>query len=166
MAHWDTWESRVRYIETQSGLSRRALSLAAGLSASTIGNTLRREQRGEPVSFDGPTIAKIAKAGSVDAGWFATGQGKPDVEYEPEIQPSGAADTQAIGEVTNVDVTCPEPGIGEEFQSVTNGKYDWSNNGHAGTGLLSFRVLDESGATYCQTGVIWSRDRPGGDLCS
>jgi len=54
--------------------SRRSLSLAAGLSASHVGQLLR-ERLGKRPSVD--TISALAAAAGVDPQWLMTGEGSP-----------------------------------------------------------------------------------------
>ena len=45
-------------------------------------------------------------------------------------------------EVTNVDITCPEEGIGPGVISITNGKYEWTEDGDVGTGTMQIVLWD------------------------
>ncbi len=99
MPEWDTLRKRIEYILESRQKSLRQLCLDAGLAESTIGNALRREDSGKRVSFEGDTLAKVAKAASVDVGWLNTGEGKPEPDY---VAPSPVPDVlELIRRVAN-----------------------------------------------------------------
>ena len=79
---FDTWEKRFAWIQRYRGMSLSKLSLEAGLSRSTVGNAIRREQDFGKASFDADTIAKVAKAADVDVRWLTTGEGSPEPTQE------------------------------------------------------------------------------------
>lgn len=54
-------------------------------------------------------------------------------------------------EVTNVNIVCPEDGIGPGVTSTSNGKYSWSADGAHGSGQLAIVAKDASGVVLCNS---------------
>lgn len=73
------FQKRIEWILEHRGMSRRSLSLRAGLSQAHVGMILRGEV-GEEVTLR--VVHAIADAGRVDRNWLSTGDGDPDLSSE------------------------------------------------------------------------------------
>jgi hypothetical protein len=62
-------------------------------------------------------------------------------------------------EVTLVDFTCAEPGIGPGVTSTANAKVDWSTAGDQGDGVFNLVVRDGTGIVLCQSSYEVEYDR-------
>ncbi|MEZ4376225.1 MAG: hypothetical protein R3B07_35805 [Polyangiaceae bacterium] len=62
-------------------------------------------------------------------------------------------------EVTNVNITCPEPAVSTGAYSIQNGKYSWSTDGSSGSGSLNLKVYDGNDALLCQSTYSASAQR-------
>lgn len=80
LADVTTLADRIEWILASRGTSARALSLAAGLSQSHVGQ-LKRGQLSSQVAAG--TLAAIARAAHVDPHWLQTGEGSPEVTTSP-----------------------------------------------------------------------------------
>lgn len=77
----ETVADRIRWILETRGLSARALSKRAGLADGHVSMILRGLV-GKGVTAE--TLAQIARAGGVNAGWLATGEGSAlDAPHDP-----------------------------------------------------------------------------------
>jgi len=87
-----TLSQRLTYARKLRKMSRRSLSLAAGLSSSMV-SQIERGEIGDP---RGTTVQALADALSVDAGWLLAGLGEQpgpaDEGQEPSRSGPGAAD--------------------------------------------------------------------------
>ena len=68
----ETLRERLEYARRLRNLSRRALSLKAGVAQALVGQ-IERGARSDPY---GSTVAALAAALGVDAGWLLTGDGE------------------------------------------------------------------------------------------
>jgi hypothetical protein len=62
-------------------------------------------------------------------------------------------------EVTVIDVTCPEPGIGAGVTSTMNGKAQWSEDGSSGDATVNLVVRDVDGVVLCQSSYAVEYER-------
>ncbi len=69
-----TYRERINWIRATRGLSLRALSLAAGLSHSTLGNLVRDEADGTGRQMDAETARSLAEFAGVSIEWLLTGE--------------------------------------------------------------------------------------------
>lgn len=72
-----TIAGRLELLMSWYGVSGRALSRRAGLHELHIGQFMARARRDARHSLSVETIAAIAKAAGVRAGWLAFGEGEP-----------------------------------------------------------------------------------------
>lgn len=88
----DTLESRLQWIvEHRHEFSNLVqLSLAAGLSHSTIHNLVKKERTQGRISPRSETLAKIARAANVPLDWLASGIGSPASSAEIDPEPAHA----------------------------------------------------------------------------
>lgn len=78
MTDLSTYAARLRHARDIAGLSRRALSLRAGLAPAHV-SMIERNPGADP---NGTTTAKIAKVLGIDARWLLTGEGPPPTAEE------------------------------------------------------------------------------------
>lgn len=79
---------RLDWIIERRGLgSLRRLSLAAGLSHSTLANAVARERAGRDPNLSARALAEIARLGGVTLDWLRSGEGAP-VAQEPNSPPA------------------------------------------------------------------------------
>lgn len=70
----DTMADRLQWILGETGMSKRGLSLAAGMSPSYVAMIIRGDI-GEGIAYE--NAEKLAKAGNVRVGWLLSGEGDP-----------------------------------------------------------------------------------------
>ncbi len=82
-----TFRERINWIRaTRGGLSLRALSLAAGLSHSTLGNLVRDEADGTGRQMDAETARSLAEFAGVSIEWLLTGESAPTKPVAPATE--------------------------------------------------------------------------------
>lgn len=86
-----------------------------------------------------------------------------DIDAQPTaVDPSCTGEVRTSEDncdVTLVDVTCAEPGIGEGVTSTANGKAQWSRDGGTGDGTVNVVVRDFDGVVLCQSSYEVAYDR-------
>lgn len=83
---------RINYTVDRSGLSRRKLCLAAGVSHSYLTfvlDSLKKDPHAAPFAVE--KLRAVAITAGVSPHWLITGQGSPDDRDGPELPPPGRA---------------------------------------------------------------------------